>query len=168
MQDLRAVLDWYPEFAEAYDLMATARKVGGGTVAAMQAERAAIQLSPRNQEYVLPPGGNLHRGQEVGGRANPVGTFEDERQSAGCGGKRASSDEAGQRAEIRTLDGIELGSEISPQSSPFDVLSRMPPNARRTAQTSQTAGVGDRRAAKFSKAGWWAWTARSPRPPFLR
>ena len=45
MQDLRAVLDWYPEFADAYDLMAIARKVGGGPVAAMQAERAAMQLS---------------------------------------------------------------------------------------------------------------------------
>src|SRR4029077_9710834 len=52
MQDLRAVLDWYPEFANAYDLLAMARMQGGGPVAALQAERAAMQLSPRNQQYV--------------------------------------------------------------------------------------------------------------------
>src|SRR5271155_4262550 len=52
MQDLRAVLEWYPEFADADDLMAIARMEGGGPVAAMQAERAAMQLSPRNQQYV--------------------------------------------------------------------------------------------------------------------
>ena len=52
MQDLRAVLEWYPEFADAYDLLATAHMKGGGPVAAMQAERAAMQLSPRNQQYV--------------------------------------------------------------------------------------------------------------------
>jgi hypothetical protein len=52
MQDLRAVLEWYPEFADADDLMAMARMEGGGPVAAMQAERAAMQLSPRNQHYV--------------------------------------------------------------------------------------------------------------------
>src|SRR6202040_3402778 len=52
LQDLRAVLEWYPEFADAYDLTAIARREGGGPVAATQAERAAIQLSPRNQEYV--------------------------------------------------------------------------------------------------------------------
>ena len=52
MQDLRAVLEWYPEFADAYDLLAMARMVGGGPVAALQAERSALQLSPRNQEYL--------------------------------------------------------------------------------------------------------------------
>jgi hypothetical protein len=53
MQDLRAVLDWYPEFADAYDLMAVARMEGGGQVSAMQAARAAMQLSPRNELYTL-------------------------------------------------------------------------------------------------------------------
>ncbi len=52
IQDLRAVLEWYPEFADAYNLLAIAQMMGGGPAAAMQAERAAIQLSPRNQQYV--------------------------------------------------------------------------------------------------------------------
>ena len=53
MQDLRAVLDWFPEFANAYDLMAMARMEGGGGTAAMQAERAAMQLNPRDERYVF-------------------------------------------------------------------------------------------------------------------
>lgn len=52
IQDLRAALEWYPEFAGAYDLLATAHIKGGGPVAAMQAERAAIKLSPRNLQFV--------------------------------------------------------------------------------------------------------------------
>jgi tetratricopeptide (TPR) repeat protein len=52
MIDLRAVLEWDPEMADAYDLLALARNEGGGTTAAMQAERAAINLSPRNEMYV--------------------------------------------------------------------------------------------------------------------
>ena len=52
LQDLRVVLEWYPERADAYDMMAVARMEGGGQIAAMQAERAAIQLSPRNQRYL--------------------------------------------------------------------------------------------------------------------
>ncbi len=53
MQDLRAVLDWNPELAEAYSMLAMARVEGGGVNSAMEAMRAAIQLSPRNQGYLL-------------------------------------------------------------------------------------------------------------------
>jgi tetratricopeptide (TPR) repeat protein len=52
MQDLRAVLDWYPEFAEAYNMLAMARVEGGGINSALESIRAAIQLSPRNEQYV--------------------------------------------------------------------------------------------------------------------
>src|SRR6202023_2856084 len=52
MLDLRSVLEWYPELADAYDLLAVARNSGGGPAAALQAERAAIGLSPRNDLYV--------------------------------------------------------------------------------------------------------------------
>jgi tetratricopeptide (TPR) repeat protein len=53
MQDLRAVLDWNPEFAEAYSMLGMARVEGGGISSAMEAMRAAILLSPRNQQYLL-------------------------------------------------------------------------------------------------------------------
>jgi tetratricopeptide (TPR) repeat protein len=51
MQDLRAVLDWYPEFADAYNMLGMARVEGGGINSALEAQRLAISLSPRNLEY---------------------------------------------------------------------------------------------------------------------
>lgn len=53
VQDLLAVLDWNPEFAEAHNMLAMARLQGGGVHAAMDAIRLAIQLSPRNEQYLL-------------------------------------------------------------------------------------------------------------------
>jgi tetratricopeptide (TPR) repeat protein len=53
MQDLRAVLDVYPEFAEAYAMLAMARVEGGGINSALESIRAAIALSPRNERYLV-------------------------------------------------------------------------------------------------------------------
>jgi Flp pilus assembly protein TadD len=53
LQDLRLVLDWDPEFAEARNLLATAQLEGGGVHAAMDSMRVALQLAPRNQRYLL-------------------------------------------------------------------------------------------------------------------
>jgi len=53
MQDLRLVLDWSPEFAEARAMLAMAQLEGGGINAAMESMRVAIRLSPRNQMYLL-------------------------------------------------------------------------------------------------------------------
>jgi tetratricopeptide (TPR) repeat protein len=51
MQDLRAVADWYPELADAYNMLGVARIEGGGFNSALEAQRQAIALSPRNVEY---------------------------------------------------------------------------------------------------------------------
>lgn len=51
MQDLRAVIDWYPEFAEAFNMLGMARVEGGGINSALEAQRLAISLAPRNLEY---------------------------------------------------------------------------------------------------------------------
>lgn len=51
MQDLRAALDWYPELAEACNMLGVARVEGGGINSALEAQRLAIALSPRNLEY---------------------------------------------------------------------------------------------------------------------
>ena len=53
MQDLRAVLDQNPDFAEAYNMLGLARIEGGGIRSAMEAMRMAIQLAPRNERYLL-------------------------------------------------------------------------------------------------------------------
>jgi tetratricopeptide (TPR) repeat protein len=62
IQDLRAVLDWNNEFAEAYNMLAVARLQGGGIHSATESIRQAIQLSPRNEQYLL----NLARIYEAG------------------------------------------------------------------------------------------------------
>jgi tetratricopeptide (TPR) repeat protein len=51
MQDLRAVADWYPELADAYNMLGIARVEGGGINSALEAQRQAIALAPRNVEY---------------------------------------------------------------------------------------------------------------------
>ncbi len=53
MQDLRLVLDWDFQFATARGMLAMAQLEGGGVHAAMDSMRAAIQISPRNQSYLL-------------------------------------------------------------------------------------------------------------------
>ncbi|HEY4842885.1 MAG TPA: tetratricopeptide repeat protein [Terriglobales bacterium] len=51
MQDLRSVTDWYPDLADAYNMLAMARVEGGGTNSALEAQKEAIALAPRNAEY---------------------------------------------------------------------------------------------------------------------
>jgi tetratricopeptide (TPR) repeat protein len=51
MQDLRAALDWYPELGDAYNMLAVARIEGGGYQSALEAQKQAVALSPRNVEY---------------------------------------------------------------------------------------------------------------------
>jgi len=51
MQDLRAVADWYPELADAYNMLGVARVEGGGINSALEAQRQAIALAPRSLEY---------------------------------------------------------------------------------------------------------------------
>jgi len=51
MQDLRAVADWYPELADAYNMLGMARVEGGGINSALEAQRQAVALAPRNTEY---------------------------------------------------------------------------------------------------------------------
>ena len=53
IQDLVAVVDWDPDFAEAHNMLALARLQGGGVHSATESIRVAIQLSPRNEQYVL-------------------------------------------------------------------------------------------------------------------
>ncbi len=53
MQDLRAVADWYPELADAYNMLGMARIEGGGINSALEAQRQAITLAPRSTEYLF-------------------------------------------------------------------------------------------------------------------
>jgi tetratricopeptide (TPR) repeat protein len=149
IQDLRAVLEWYPEFANAYDLLATAHMKGGGPVAAMQAERAAIQLSPRNQQFVynmaeiyiadkkweaavilldrLKASGNP---QIAAAAKDRLGTIPNE-QKYGISAAAAAAAQKG-----------------SAQPSPFDVLEQDAAK-RAAADKARSASTADTRPAKF-------------------
>ncbi len=149
LQDLRAVLEWYPEFADAYDLMATARKEGGSTVSAMQAERAALQLSPRNLQYVY----NLAEIyiadkkweaavvllQRLKANANPqIATAARDRLEQIPNEKKYGAAAAAAVAQ-----------KFAPQSSPFDILEQDAAKRAIEAQASQTPANVDKRPAKF-------------------
>ena len=53
MESLHFVLDQFPEFAEAYNILGWARLEGGGGNAAVAAMQMAVQLSPRDEAYQL-------------------------------------------------------------------------------------------------------------------
>ena len=53
MESLHIVVEQFPDFAEAYDMLGWARLTGGGANAAVEALKKAVELSPRNEEYQL-------------------------------------------------------------------------------------------------------------------
>jgi tetratricopeptide (TPR) repeat protein len=151
MQDLRAVLEWYPEFADAYDLMAVARMEGGGPIAAMEAERAAIRLSPRDERYVF------HMAQiYIAGKKWEAANAILERLKTSSNSQIAAQakEKLGQVVTERKY-GVPVASgtsvKLGPQKSPFDVLEQDAAQRAAAAQAAQTSGPGDKRAPKFLK-----------------
>src|ERR1700691_6447427 len=149
MQDLRAVLEWYPEFADAYDLMAMARLVGGGAVAATQAERDAIQLSPRNQEYVY----HLAEIYIEAKKWDAARTLLETLKTSGNVQVAAEAREQLDRLANEQKYGLSpaiaaAASKLTKQTSPFDVLEQ---DAAKRAAAEQAAqsGTADKRPTKF-------------------
>src|SRR5579871_382513 len=151
MEDLRAVLEWYPEFAEAYDLLAISRTEGGGPVAALQAERAAIQLSPRNQQYLF------HLALiYVSDKKWEAARAQLERLKAGgnpqvAAEAREALDKLGNQQKYGAAGGntTSSGKEIGKPSSPFDVLEEDAAKRAAAAQSQQVGNIADQRASKF-------------------
>jgi hypothetical protein len=149
MQDLRAVLEWYPEFAGAYDLMASARREGGGPVAAMQAERAAIELSPRNQLYVY------HMAQIYVADKKWIAArtllellkTSSNPQVAAAAGESLTQLANEQKYGVSPATAAST-SKLSKPSSPFDVLEQDAAKRAATQQAAQ-AGTADSRPMKF-------------------
>jgi len=150
MLDLKAVLEWYPELAEAYDLLALARNEGGGPTAAMQAERAAMMLSPRDERYVY------HLAQiyiaskkweaaealleRLRASGNPeIATLARERLS-----QIANERKYGVAGAAATQP------KLAPQKSPFDVLEEDAAK-RAAAEKGAQSGTVDTRPTKFLK-----------------
>jgi tetratricopeptide (TPR) repeat protein len=149
MVDLRATLEWYPEFASAYDLLATAHMKGGGPVAAMQAERAAIQLSPRNQQYVY----NMAEIYIADKKWDAAVTLL-QRLKASNNPEIA----AAARDRLGTIPNEEkygisaaavASQKVAAQRSPFDVLEQDAARRAAAEKSGQSTGTVDKRPAKF-------------------
>jgi len=150
MLDLRSVLEWYPELADAYDLLAMARNAGGGAAAALQAERSAIALSPRNELYVFHlaqiyvasknwESANIHLNR-LKASSNPqiAALARDLIEQAGSERKYGIPTNAGKTQ-----------SKLAPQKSPFDVLEEDAAK-RDAAENSGSSDEGeDQRPTKF-------------------
>ena len=153
MLDLRSVLEWYPEFASAYDLLAVARNAGGGPAAALQAERAAIGLSPRNELY------SFHLAQIY------VASKKWEAANALLDRLKASSnpqisarardllEQAGTERKygIPVKAGAMTQPQLTPQKSPFDVLDEDAAKREAAEHPTESAAPEDNRPTKFLK-----------------
>ena len=149
MQDLRAVLEWYPEFADADDLMAMARMEGGGPIAAMQAERAAMQLSPRNQQYVY----HLAEIYVADKKWDAARALLERLKTSSNPQVAAKASERLDQLATEQKYGVSAATAASAkklpaQPSPFDVLEQDAAKRAAQAQAAQS-GAADRRPSKF-------------------
>ena len=153
MLDLRSVLEWYPELADAYDLLAVARNAGGGPAAALQAERAAIALSPRDERYVF------HLAQiYVASKKWEAANVLLDRLKASSNPQIAASardliEQAGTERKygIPTNVGTGTQSKLAPQKSPFDVLEEDAAKRAAAENSAQSDTPNDKRPMKFLK-----------------
>ncbi len=152
MQDLRAVLEWYPEFADAYDLMAVARMEGGGLIAAMQAERAAMQLNPRDERYAY----HLAQIYIADKKWEAAKTLLERLKTSNNAQLAAEAREkldqlAGERKYGIAMASGKTPQKLEPQKSPFDVLEQEAAKRAAAAQGTDSGGPADKRAPKFIK-----------------
>jgi len=151
MLDLRAVLEWYPEMAGAYDLLGIARNEGGSTPAAMQAERAAIGLSPRNELYAY----HLAQIYVASKKWEASQILLDRLKASSNPQMVALAKELLERAGAERKYGIPLGTlpqpKLAPQKSPFDVLEEDAAKRDAAEKAAQSAGPEDKRTTKFVK-----------------
>ncbi len=155
MLDLRSVLEWYPELADAYDLLAVARNAGGGPAAALQAERAAIGLSPRDERYVY----HLAQIYVTSKKWEAANLLLDRLKGSGNPEIATLARELSEQAGTERKYGIPVKAgnmaqpKLAPQKSPFDVLEE--DAAKRTAdENSSPSGEphgNDQRPTKFLK-----------------
>jgi tetratricopeptide (TPR) repeat protein len=150
MLDLKAVLEWYPEMADAYDLLALARNEGGGPTAAMQSERAAMNLSPRNERYVY------HLAQiYIASKKYEAADALLERLKNSSNPELATLvQEASDKTKTERKYGVPVGATVAkpaPQKSPFDVLEEDAAKRAATERATQSGGPSDKRATKYAR-----------------
>jgi hypothetical protein len=151
MLDLRAVLEWYPELADAYDLLALARNEGGGASAAMQAERAAMMLSPRDERYVYHLALIYIAGKQW---EAAEALLERLRASTNAEMVTLARERLSQIASERKY-GIAGAAatqpHLAPQKSPFDVLDEDAAKRAAEEKAAQSGGTADKRPTRYIK-----------------
>jgi len=148
MLDLKAVLEWYPELADAYDLLGLARNEGGGAQAAMEAERAAIMLKPRDETYVYHLAQIYIAGKKWEAAQALLQRLKNstDPQIAALANERLN--EASSERKYGIAGATPQQPKYSAQKSPFDVLEEDAAK-RAAAEKSQSEGGADRRPTKY-------------------
>lgn len=148
--DLRAVLEWYPEMANAYDMLGVAHNEGGTAVPAMQAERAAMTLSPRNETYVYHLAQIYISAKKWDAAQALLQRLKNSDNAETAKLAQDRMDEIGnERKYGLTAAGGAAHPQFAPQKSPFDVLEE--DAAKRAAAEKTQPEAGDRRPTKFFK-----------------
>jgi hypothetical protein len=153
MLDLRSVLEWYPELADAYDLLAVARNAGGGPAAALQAERAAIGLSPRNEHYVYHLA-QIYAASKKWDAANiqlDRLKASDNPQIAALARELIEQAGTERKYGIPVKAGDMAQAKLAPQKSPFDVLEEDAAKRDAAEKSTPSGEPGDKRPTKFFK-----------------
>jgi len=144
MIDLKATIDWYPDFAEAFNMLAMARIEGGGAASALDAMKQAIVLSPRNEQYAL----NMGKVQEASKKWTAAEeTFERLKSSNNPQIAAAAKHELEELPTFRKYGVSPSAPKRSAQASPFDELEQ---EAQKRAQTPDPK-IPDKRPTVFSK-----------------
>ena len=150
MIDLKAVLEWYPEMAEAYDLLALARNDGGSSSAAMQAERAAMMLSPRDERYSYHLAQIYISAKKWEAAKSILERLKGSQNPKIAEAARTRLDEVGNERKYGLSDAQASRPQFAPQKTPFDVLEEDAAK-RAAAEKERQARGADERPTKFLK-----------------
>jgi tetratricopeptide (TPR) repeat protein len=164
MLDLKAVLEWNPEMADAYDLLAVARNFGGSSAAALEAERLAMSLSPRNEQYVF----HLAEIYVSGRKWDAATSLLDRLKSSANPQISAAARDLLMQAGTERKYGIAANTtapgqpKYEAQKTPFDVLDQDAEKRDAAAGTGSPEHPGDRRTTKFVRGRLVAVDCSSP------
>jgi len=146
MIDLKVTLDWYPEFAEAYNLLAMARMEGGGAASAMDAMKEALALSPRNEQYVFNQG-QIQEAAKKWEAAQAI--FERLKSSNNPQIAAAARHQLEELPTVRKYGVSPSAPKRAARPSPFDELEQ---EAKKRAQEqSEPRALPDKRQTQFAK-----------------
>ncbi len=148
MLDLKSVLEWYPELADAYDLLAMARNEGGTAATAMQAERAAMSLSPRDERYAYHLALIYISSKKWDAAEAQLERLRTSSNLPLAEQARERLGEIGSQRKYGITGAASSQPKFQAQKSPFDVLEEDAAKRAQTEKSGQESGVPDKRQPK--------------------